>query len=73
MEKLMESTCYKDCAGISALHLAARHDDRDLFEFLLTKFAKYGAGSSSTEEAAVEDLEKIEKRILLDARDDKVR
>jgi len=69
VEKLMEATCYKDCAGISALHLAAKHDDKKLFEYLLTKLVKCKTSSNGDEGQEVD----LEKEILLNTRDNRVR
>ncbi len=40
LQKLMEATCTKNgCTGITALHLAAAHDDAGLMKYLVEELA----------------------------------
>lgn len=81
LEELMKSTCYKNgCAGITALHLAAAHDDEALIKYLLKEFATYRKATTKGGEESdghvitdsADDLVDYERAILLEIKDGKV-
>ena len=82
LDILMQSACYKNGRkGITALHLAAAHDDEELTKYLVESFAAHCKATRSGDKVDDthqmnadhgEDLADYEHKLLLDIKDEKV-